>query len=315
MQIVLFAISGSGAKNGSMLRGLLKTASNSINLLNEERGFPAIAIFLESLGARHHHPQRQHVVHDFVENCIVRFAKAPVRYHDALDELSSLASSKISGIGDGGLSPLLMTILEQLPRAANFNTGEDCALVYSWLAGWIKLSLDNGGDQRFHDVVIHRICGRHAPREVASHFNVEFYRHDTTSFSSALLRSSLTISENHLLPVDGTVLKDTLAHGDVQRAFELKADVAFGGEVTSASLDGQNVDFTVRSHVELLAIIEDGSLEGLIRCLCSEHEAIRKQALISLRYVRASVLVSHIEVLKSFYFMLMLDRKRTRDSR
>ena len=300
-------------RGSSPLGSLLNTASDYIGLLNEEPKYPAISILSESLRLRLEGSERE-TVYTFLDNCISRFAKAPVRYYDAMDDLRSCIPSLNVERRHGGFSPLLMTAVEQLPYLSNTDHRKRVASVIQWLVRWVKLSLENGGDKDLLETASNRIRDFCVKVESANESGLEVIWNEANEFpidplcmhSKSPGRSQENIAEAELMSIGATTSSDSIQRGEVKAALLC--------EMAAPPMDRSNVGLVQWRNKPFPEFIEDNSLDTLVHCLCSGHEEVRKQALISLRHVLALVQVSFLAGSINCIYILREHRNPTIDT-
>ena len=259
----------SGAK---ILRNALNVASDSIGLLNEEAGFPAVGILLSSLEVCLAVPS-ENSAYVFIDNCIARFAKAPVRYHDALDEL---ASSTSSGSNLQKFSPLLMAVLEQLPYLDGVGDKDSTSLIHLWLTQWILISVENGGNKILYGAVSDRLEQQFPITRRAMENDQEASGSEPPSSLRTPPHQNLEVTEPSRLYTEAISIND----GHIRR----QSRDGFWEASQPQESQGAIVPVSVHStHKDLDVIVEEALVKHLVLCLCSEDEATRKQGLIQLR--------------------------------
>ena len=263
-----------------MLRYALNVASDSIGLLNEEAGFPAVSILLSSLEVCLA-AQGEHSAYIFIDNCITRFAKAPVRYHDALDEL---ASSTSSGSNFEKFSPLLMTVLEQLPYLVGVGDKDSTSLVHLWLTQWILISIENGGNRILYGAVTDRLDQQFPTTQSAMKNNQEASGRALPPSLMTPPHQSREVTESSRLFTEPTSKSAGYARRESRDDFwEVSQPQESQAAIVPVSFHS--------THEDVDEIVEKAQVKNLVLCLCSEDEATRKQGLIQLRRLHAVIKV------------------------
>ena len=209
------------------------------------------------------------IIYEFLDNCILRFVRKPVKYYDALAVLSDEVESSQKDINR--LDLLLVVVLEQWPFLIKTFTVSDNARISEWLARYLDLSMNAGADlallSQIRDRVRHEMKDKNscAVLEKALKEPAEFGKHSEPERTKT--RS----------PVIQT--QDSRPNGQTKFTLPLQEPLPPGPPVE----DEDHAGLRKWTQKDVQEAIEDGSVEDLIFCLCSKHEEIRKQAQSGLR--------------------------------
>ena len=223
-------------------------------------------------------------LYDFLDNCVLRFARKPIKYCDSLTIL--LDDAKSSQTDFKGLDLLFVVILEQWPFLIKASVASDTITVARWLSRYLNLSMGAGGDlvllSRIRDGLKNEVKDKECCALLKNAFR------EQVEFGNCSVLESIDRSSRIIHGCDGIPYSQPkLAHW---REIPLppgppEEDEDHAGLRKWILKDTQDA-------------IEDGSVEDLIFCLCSRHEAIRKQALRAL-----SAFVAKLEVIVTSHFI------------
>ena len=230
-------------------------------------------------------PERNEIVLPFLDDCLARLTRQPVKYLDLFDGLVQRA-----GMADGRNRaqdpPLLVAVfLEQAPFVAKREDRENAELVYFMEAyvELIRFTADTDGeDERFDmlDAMEREVTG-----EGMFHGGKHFDDPESSFF-------------------------DLVRLPDVPTPVEIeKSQLPFNGE---AAITFTPPPSESENHPELLKwaqkdlglAFEDGDIAALILCLSSQYPEVRTQALTQLRKLEDRVLNSNIDDRDPIYVLL-----------
>lgn len=206
---------------------------------------------------------------EFLDNCLQRLVKRPVKYYEDCTELTSSIRHDHAEVENHRIDLLLITILEQWP----FLTGSDAISVENiarWLARYLDLLMQAGGCVIVLSNIRDRIMS-HDDKMLQWIFkNVlkESSKYGMHSELKNLIKSSLRTSDHEVVvhsPTSCPTLDEVLV--STRPPIEGKDHLALR---------------SIRRKAVVDAII-DGDVGELVQYLCSEHEDIRIQALANLQ--------------------------------
>ena len=290
-QILRFCVEQPKDCGESRWQDVLNMASNSVGLLNQEPMYPATNILVKSLQICSH-DETPEKTYAFLDNCIARFVKAPVRYYDALDDLTANISSPRPRTPQGGFSPLIMTAIEQLPHSLSSKDREGSASILRWFASWLQLSAEHGGDKGLLEATSKCFQDRCSSTDKAGARGLGFDWKSDDGFAEIFLHTSNDSSASNQLQHEQTIPVSTRTKAKVDSGWNGDLEAALLWETGLPPIDRSNLGLTQWVRKTFPEIVEDNSLSMLVKCLCSEHQEVRKQALISLRHVHKLVQVS-----------------------
>ncbi|KAF2859279.1 hypothetical protein K470DRAFT_219519 [Piedraia hortae CBS 480.64] len=191
----------------------------------------------------------------FLDDCMARTSKQPVKYLDSLEELSEDQEGPMPGL-------MLATILEQIPFNLKNEVALEWAVRYMTLLSKLKM----------------------APR--------------TKALAKAALKRAWKMIKKAGLSVRKPSTKDLYEKAEIppaeQPIFQVQTDTPLR---YSAPPEER------KNHTELLTwakkdldeAFEDGTINALVLCLCSEHHDIRRQGHFQLRRLLVTLRESSLE--------------------
>ena len=206
---------------------------------------------------------------EFFDNCLLRCLRKPVKYYDDLTALVLASKPNIGEVSDCNINLLLVTILDQWPYIVKQAPPLVIREIIEWLGRYLNISMHTGSDKTVLSKIRDKI-GVLVTDEV-----------DRALLKEALRESSKYIRSDELKDIDNSRQKTSSlaihpsnAHPDSHQ------------ELLAHRIPLENVDHpALRKWMQrdIPQAIKDGEVGELILYLCSKHEDIRKQAVISLR--------------------------------
>ena len=194
----------------------------------------------------------------------------------------------------GGFSPLLVTVIEQLPHLIKANDHESSATVVRWLAGWVKLSLEHGGDKSLLEAVSNRIRDRCLTVQSVNESGFRNVWDEVNGLSMVYPSIDSESLKGRRDEIMETKSINTRTKARLYTGRKNEAEAALLWEMAVPPRDQKNAGLNQWRNKTFPEMVEDHSLSMLVYSLCSEHQEIRKQALIGLRHVHASIQVSYL---------------------
>lgn len=252
LQLSARASSSSLLKND--LEDLLKTVAYDNGILQAHTNPSAFSALRISLSANKTWSPSA-ATFDFIDECIGRLVKKPVKYMDDLDDIRPDRRAGSST----NLSMLVMACLEQAPFTSRVKP-EEQEEIMMWMARFFAALENIGEDEAILKTVRQKLKGQkmHLPRVTADEVVVP---------ESQIPMEHKTVTED--LPVnDGSDLS-------IQ-------DASFA--LTEAPKESENRPELRRwQSLDIEEAIQDGVAGRLAVCLCSKYPEIRKQGLTALR--------------------------------
>lgn len=204
---------------------------------------------------------------NFVDDCLVRANRQPVKYVDQLEEIARKYTTKsdrtVKSIPDiPGL--LIAAVSEQMPFAIKKES------VVWWCVQFIKLLCE------LERLGLDRECGR---IEIVRRIHLDLQLlHEYRNISSSRQRSSDDLLDKMITIEPELSLATNEKQGDNDQSIRLM--------FPSLPIESNNHPELFRwARKDFNVAIEEEDVDPLILCLCSRHDAIRKQAHMQLRQV------------------------------
>jgi nucleolar pre-ribosomal-associated protein 1 len=252
--------------NNSLIRRMLGDVLCEQGLLNKSTN-TSKASPLDALVASHTLIKDEgDSVYTFLDDCLSRGGRQPVKYLDSLEEQKRQLSS------DSATPSLLIEVIrEQAPFAAEKLTGADRITVMSWIGNVLSLFTSTCDAGPLLDSIISSAQKLDGVTQEGLGPNV----------SKILAEVSMSTEDEILLADD-----DSSSH-----------------VTSSESLPFHAVPIESPNHPEIFKwqqkdidlAIEDGDIEALMLCLCSEHTDIRHQARVQLSNLVVKLQASDVE--------------------
>lgn len=205
-------------------------------------------------------------VYTFLDDCLSRGSRQPVKYLDSLEEQKrQLSTDSVTP------SILIEVIREQAPFAAEKLTGADRVTVMKWIGQILSLYALTSDAGPLFDIIALSI----AKLDGVAH------KDQGADMSETLAAISLSSKEESLPTVDESFLND-----------EPIDHLPFH----AVPVESPNHPEIFRwQQKDLDLAIEDGDLDALMLCLCSEHTDIRHQARVQLSNLVVKLQASDLE--------------------
>ena len=245
------------------LRVLLESVVRECTILKPEQ-FVSLNVLVLSLQGL------SDAVYKFLDNCVLRFVRKPVKYHDALLSLSDEVQSSQTEIGR--LDLLLLVVLEQWPFLTRTLVPSDQKTsVAEWLARYLNLLVNAGGDLTLLSQIRDRLRSDVEDRKCHEVLEKAF-----DEPAGAQIPGELQCT----LPPNRDMLHPTIVNrGEPKRTLHPQTPLPPGPPAE----DQDHFGLRKWTHKDVQEAIEDGSIEDLIYCLCSKYGEIRKEAQKCLR--------------------------------
>ena len=217
---------------------------------------------------------------EFFDQCVLRFVRKPVQYYDTLDEVIAAAELDINPISCN-IDFLLIAIMDQWHFLVKSADAPTITNVSKWLARFIEVIYIGDGKLRKlpnesgTTRLLSYICDRLKAEIEDATCRVIFEqtleeRPELRTLSELVAANNISKVRRMSTPVDPS-LKDYVESAEVH--------LPPGPQEEHEDHPGL-LQWTRR---EVQDAISEGLVRDLILCLCSEHEQVRKQALIGIR--------------------------------
>jgi len=214
-------------------------------------------------------------VYTFLDDCLSRGSRQPVKYLDSLEGQKGQIPS------DGVTPSLLIEIVrEQAPFAAEKLTGADRTTVMSWIGDLFALFALTSDDGPLLDAIATDVTKLDAGKD----------RAHGADMSKVLAQTRASISADTEPAADSPLM-------DANHPETLP--------FSAVPIESPNHPEIFRwQQKDLDLAVEDGDLDALILCLCSEHTDIRHQARVQLSNLIAKLKTSDLEIKDQLHILL-----------
>lgn len=217
----------------------------------------------------------------FLDNCLSRCAAAPVKY---LEAVQTLAEEVDKVEADAFISPIIATMLEQLPFAVKAGDKDLLAALGKFLPKFLGLSATVGESRPLLDGVYNKMS--------------QLFKEGQAKLAHKRIPDAVAFKHNVWPPHD-KASKATDRPGAGRK--HGKEDPAMDAEELEGALGA--TDGVVADHSALTKwvtktadeIVDDGHATALIALLASEHASIRQEALVNLQKMAAKIRESEDE--------------------
>lgn len=209
---------------------------------------------------------------EFLDDCILRFLKKPVHYYDMFTALDVFPGSIGEDQDKPSISLFHLVVQEQWPFVLKAASHSEVLNIASWISRYLNFSLHIGESKSLLKYVRDRVKEQMKDKECR-----------------ALISIALKGSEDF-----EARYKPRRIHKTLPKAEELE-DIKQTGILSASEVaevpppsqplpeDDSHRGLQRWRATDMRESVEDGAVGELVLCLCSQHEEIRKQALISLR--------------------------------
>lgn len=218
-------------------------------------------------------------VFEFLDRCIIRFVKKSVKYYEDLNLLSKVYTDADTLSCTGQISPLFATLVEQWPYVIKSGEEIEKLEIARWLARYIGYSKQLVGDDTLLAAVRDKLVSHTGDRKCRVVLEKAFQEHRQDG-----------VSPDQQITIQKSPSKSVEEH---HQATALSADyeeMLQGPEAEDE--DHPGLRRWMRKDVQ--EAIDDGDIGELVICVCSEHEDIRKQALINIQKFMAKLEVGTV---------------------
>lgn len=206
---------------------------------------------------------------EFLDNSIMRCLRKPVKYHDDLAGIASGLTPNIGEMKSCKVDLLMVTILDQWPFLINSAKPVVLKEVTLWLVRYLEFLVHNVGSLA-----------------LLSMFREKFKEQVRDKDSSGLLKQALrepTIygTKDELKKINRPSQQGNKPPVNLHQETGVESNKDI--EVPQLPTEDEDHPALIRwAQMGISEAIKDGQIGGLILCLCSKYEDIRKQAIVSL---------------------------------
>lgn len=260
------------------MRALLNSAIEGTPVSKPEASFSSLRVLILTL----HDSQgwlASDSVFEFLDNCLLRLIKRPVKYYDDFTDLASTIKSDVMRVEDYEIDLLLITIIEQwsfLVLSALPSTIENAV---KWLSRYLDLSMHTGG----HMILLLRI------RDHIKNLTID--GESRLKLSKALGQPACYATSDEL---KGFVEPHRQTINDKPVTYASLNTPTFNEDWLVVGPPIEDEDHpALRNWIrkDVAGAIREGDIGELILYLCSDQQDIRIQALMSLKKFMSSLKV------------------------
>lgn len=227
----------------------------------------------------------------FLDNCAERCSRTPIKYLEMIFELLAAEDSETAKMDDtagSSLSPMMMTIAEQLPFFVKSVTDKS---VQTSMAHLLSSYLSQAQAAAVEKPLVQAVLKRF-----------------TVGFGDSEARKSLIISDQ-IIASESTDLDDAAsaaehrlpAEEEIAQASQEQLEEALSVPIMASKDNSALVKWATKSAEEL---VEEGYAVSVIWLLSSEHPSIRKEALTTIVKMAAKIKESTYEESEQVWLLL-----------
>ena len=261
------------------LRAMLKTITRECQILRSDPPMTSLDNLVLSLQDFETWKASDQLF-EFFDQCVLRFVRKPVHYYDILDEVIAAAKLDISP-KSCRIDFLLIAIMDQWQFLVKSVDAPTVTNISKWLARFIEViyigdgNLRNLPDESGTTRILSYICDQLKAEIEDATCRVIFEqtleeRPELRELSELVATSNISKARRTSRPVDSSSEK------------RVEATVVHLPPGPEEELEDHPGLLQWTRH-EVQDAISEGLVRDLILCLCSEHEQVRKQALIGVR--------------------------------
>lgn len=266
------------------IRSLLSDILQDQETLQTKTSPDALDALIASLGSTPGSSTPSAEVLEFLDDCLARFTKVPIKYFDDLDAMCTRTGQSASDMGP--FSNLLMTLVEQWPfKGGQAATSKAADALAQWLSRLLYLLKLIGEDEKMLGYVRDALVGsaNAAYKEVLK--DAFLWKMGKEKAKEALkLATGADFSGSERSSTSPVPVSTRIQEAEQQSRTRYAVDL----EAPPAE-DEKHTGLTRWRKKELGEAVEDGDIGELILCLCSEHGEIRKQAINNIRQLTATI--------------------------
>ncbi|KAI1503855.1 ribosome 60S biogenesis N-terminal-domain-containing protein [Biscogniauxia marginata] len=233
----------------------------------------------------------------FLDNCIERCARTPIKYLEMIEEHLEKSKSK-SDKGDNRVTcPLMMTIAEQLPYIVSTSPGNPVLKVLvQFLSEYLGCSRVSGLSKTFLKIIKGILVSSIGDKKLGAKISIPDRPQPTS-------RRQQTSHQSHADVITGP------SHG-MSDEFASNVTTRISGEELSSRLSVPIVTSKENSLLRWSSktpeeLVEEGYATSLIALLSSEHPSIRKEALTNVKKMASKIKESAYEEREQIWLVLM----------
>lgn len=278
----------SGAVGSSELEQILKSIIRECGILDTTSGDRALHAFLRSLGE----VKDEKGVLDFLDDCLQRAVRRPIKYEDDLDALLVRIQGKIPP-DRPRFSLLLMTLTEQWPFVERARK-DSLHGIAAWLRLLIYSLCENGEDLDIHRALVDALAEATSDKK-----SKKIFESILTTFKGGrkLCAPPETTEESKVTTSTVETVNGVSSAQVISSTFSIST-------LQPPPEDTKHTALTKWSTKDITTTIEEGHLTSLILLLSSSTLSIRRQALLALRQFASKLRTSTYPERDQAYLLL-----------
>lgn len=266
-----------GRRSARILGGIVEDAG----ILTTQTTPPGISALLSSLHSEKW--EATTAVYDFLDECLGRFVRKPIKYQDDLDSYEKDCTLSTADYSPS-VSPLFMVLVEQWLYVSR-PEGESKPDVATWLSRYLRASKSIGENE----VVLGKV-------QAALSSTAD-------NICEKILHSSLN-SEIKILDAlpAGAEEQESVNSEPAMQTSKLTSSESVAAKPPPEQLSYP--ELTKWRHKDLQEVFENGHASQLIMCLCASETAIRLQAVSNLQELMKQLEAATYEEWEQAYLLL-----------
>lgn len=272
----------SRSKSGSSTVEVLQSVVNEHGILQRETAVNSLHALLESLSPSMDLWKPKQHVFEFLDNCILRFIKKPLKYFGDTEDLVAHFSS------EGPVSNLILVLVEQWPFFTKDRGNVEIGHLATWISRYLKLAVMAGENCRAIQTLRSQMRSSPSCEEVRSMLEIAFRDEEVGQASASQLTSETEPArqEDHRSATDKP--RDIME----QKSFFLDRKLKPEAE------SGEYPSLITWRKKDMEDVVEDFDVGNLLLYLSCGHSEIRQQAIAQLRNLMARLKVSFSSIMK-----------------
>ena len=261
------------------MRDLLHSIVRDNAILQQHTELPSLDALLDSLMDVGDW-QASDVVFQFLDNCILRYVRKPIKYYDDLVTMDGGAAPMVNPAPDQPVSLLWVVLMEQWPFLVKSAEPSNLTNVAEWLARYLDYSRFIGEDSKklsdIRDQIRSQVKDNECRGILKRALNASRDRVSSSGQEAVVLEGR--VHTNGTMP-SNLPNKDTVL-------------ILPQSPTGPPEEDENHPELTKWTQKEVSDAVEDGTVGQLILCLCSTYKEIRRQAFGNLCSLLEKVQVS-----------------------
>lgn len=207
---------------------------------------------------------------EFLDNSILRCLRKPVKYYDDLAEIVYGLTPNIGRMKSCKIDLLMVTILDQWPFLIKSTKPVVLKEVTLWLVRYLDFLMHNDGSLALLSIIRAKFLGQVRDKDIRG------------LLEKALGEPTIYGTEDELHKINRSNQKGSNPSANFHQEIVVESNKDI--EVPQLPTEDEDHPALVSwAHMGISEAIKDGQIGGLILCLCSRYEDIRKQAIVNLR--------------------------------